>query len=231
MSAYILRRNLGNLCPQVRHSLHPQQLRQSRHFWEATSAVPAIPAGNFLIFFQSEHAITHSWPAISEIPAISPTVSAISIILEMSAFWALPSISAVSAMAAGNLRRNLNNLGQDFRNLGLKIRHPQQPCQSRQYGTAISAMTALSATPAVSAILGGNLCSPSNSGRQYCQFCQSRHAISHSRPAMSVTAAISVDTLGDLGTFAKVGDLGTLGNLCWHFPSQSRQPLSLKSAN
>ena len=184
MSADILRRNLGNLCPQVRHSLHPQQLRQSRHFWEATTAVPAIPAGNFLIFFQSEHAITHSRPAISEIPAISPTVSAISIILEMSAFWALPSISAVSAMAAGNLRRNLNNLGQDFRNLGLKIRHPQQPRQSRHFGRQF--LQSRQSRPATSLFFSisacshpfsaGNIDNPGNLGRHSRHFCQYLHS-------------------------------------------------------
>ena len=70
---------------------------------------------------------------------------------------------------------------------------------NRQSWTAIWAFSSFPATPTISVFLGSNLCSPSNPGWRSCQNFQFRHAVSHSRAAMSVIPAISVDTLGDLG--------------------------------
>ena len=120
-------------------------------------------------------------------------------------------------MSAGNLRRNLNNLGQEFRQ-------------------SLTEKSALPATPAIWAFLGGSRSSFSNPGRQPCQFFQSQHAITLSRPATSVIPAISGDSLGNLGNLAIICILGNPSNLATHCnvarhaPSQSWQSLSTNSA-
>ena len=53
---------LGNLCLQVRPFHHSQQPRQSQHFWESNSAVPAIPSGKLVSFFSlSVQSPIRSW--------------------------------------------------------------------------------------------------------------------------------------------------------------------------
>ena len=122
-----------------------------------------------------------------------------------------PVISSTFSISACNLPFSAGNIGNPG-NLGRHFQRIGHPCQGRQYlysrqsplqfqqsRPANSAMRALSSTPTISAILGGNPCSPSNPGCQSRQFFQSWHAISHSRLAMLVISTISSDNLGDLG--------------------------------
>ena len=79
----------------------------------------------------------------------------------------------------------------------------QSPSQSQQSWSGLSQSrtenSTPSTTPPITAFLGGSFCSLGNPGWRSCQVFHFRHAISHSRAAMSVIPATSVDTLGDLG--------------------------------
>ena len=218
--------NLSNLCSLRNVGRHsPSQSWQIRSAKSALSSLPATSAISAILgrslcsnvipvwqphqFFLSQLAITHSRPAILAIPAISGDslgdltrleISAISALLQsLQSLQCRPAISvAISTI-----------LARTFGNLGLKIRHSQQPRQSRHFWAAVS--------------------SPGNPVRQPRQFFQPQHAIIHSCPAISALPAILGENPGDLGNLAKICILGNLSNLCSprkvgrHSPSQSWQ--------
>ena len=152
MSAGNLRRNLNNLGQDFWQSPTENPTRSTTPtisaFLGGSLSSPGNPAGNLRNFFNLSMQSTILVRQYRQSRQSRATVSAISTILQISAFSAIPAISAVSAVSVGNLRCNLHNLSQDFR-------------QSRTENLA------LSATPSLSAFLGG---SPGNPVRQDRQF-------------------------------------------------------------
>ena len=212
MSARNLRRNLNNPAqefPQSRtESSAPSATPPISKFLGGSLCYPGHPRGQSCQFFN----LSIQSPFLGRHYRLSrqswATVSAISAILPLPAFSAIPATLAVSAMSARNLRRNLaisTILLRNFRNLGLKVRHPQQPRQSRNFWAAVSAILAIPAgnlvnfsisafnLPFSAGIIGypGNLGQQSRRSRQSCNYLHSRQSQQpwqsrQCRPAISV---------------------------------------------
>ena len=218
--------NPGNLRPKSglsRQSCHYLHSRQSQQSLQSPHCRPKISVAFLAISVRKFCiVITPSKPELSAFLAIFGTLATVGHLGSLSNLGTLASLGNVGQKPPSRSRPLISVaistiLVRTFGNLAQKIRHSHQPRHSRHFWAAVSAVTLIPSGNLVNSFL-------------------SQHAITHSRPAISVILAILGDSLGNRGNLANIcilcnpSNLGSLCNVGRHSSSQSGQSLSARSA-